>query len=86
MMASNEIFGRQNTLYHPSMTAQWGLTKRLNQRYQDLPLLSNLSLVPLFDVSDWVQPKSFGVIILPSKNFIRLEIYIQFYGKTGCET
>jgi len=53
------------------MTAQWESTKRLNQMYQDLPLLSNLSLVPLYDVSDWVQPISFGVIILPSKNFIR---------------
>ena len=66
-MESNDIFGRQNTLYHPSTTAQWESTKCLNQKYQDLPLLSNLSLVPLLVVSYWIQPKSFGVIILPSK-------------------
>jgi len=78
MMVSNEIFGRQNTVYHPSMTAQWGSTKRLNKRYQDLALLSNISLVPLFDVSDWVQPKSFGVIILPFKILFDLRSIYNF--------
>jgi len=57
------------------MTAQWESTKRLNQSYQDLTLLSAVSLVPGLDFTKWLPLEELRCNYFAFKNFIRLKIH-----------